>query len=140
MLRISCTETALVGICKTATPCLETVEHPLLRKTIVELDEYFSGIRTSFSLPIEFQGTEFQKQVWNALLKIPYGCTKSYKDVAMMIGNPKAVRAVGNACNKNKLLIVVPCHRIVGSNGALVGFAVGLDVKQTLLSLETKNL
>lgn len=101
-----------------------------------QLNEYFDGKRESFKLPLELKGTPFQKQVWSALTKIPYGTTKSYKEIAIAINNPKAVRAVGNANNKNPIAIIIPCHRVIGSNGKLVGYASGLDIKKALLKLE----
>ena len=108
----------------------------LTKRTIEQLKEYFSGIRKSFDLPLEMNGTEFQLKVWNELCNIPYGETRSYKDIAEKIGNPKAVRAVGGANNKNKLMIIVPCHRVIGANGSLTGYAGGIDVKKILLELE----
>ena len=102
------------------------------------MNEYFSGERKKFDLPLYFEGTEFQKSVWNELRKIPYGTTVSYKDIAEGINNEKAVRAVGNANNKNKIMIIVPCHRVIGKNGKLVGFAGGLDKKEFLLEHEKK--
>lgn len=108
----------------------------LIEKAYLQLEEYFSGKRTEFHLPIRFQGTEFQKKVWEALRTIPYGETRSYKDIAMQVGNGKACRAVGNANNKNSILIVVPCHRVIGADGSLVGFGGGLEVKEYLLKLE----
>lgn len=110
-----------------------------LRECIQQLKEYFSGKRKKFDLPIEMTGTDFQKSVWKALQKIPYGKTMSYKGIAEKIGNPKAMRAVGNANNKNKLPLIIPCHRVIGANGKLVGFACGLDKKEWLLQLEQKN-
>ncbi len=102
-----------------------------------ELDSYFAGKLEKFTIPLEFvKGTDFQKDVWRALLNIPYGQTRSYKDIAIMIGNPKAVRAVGGANNKNPIGIVVPCHRVIGSSGKLVGYAGGIDKKEMLLKLE----
>lgn len=102
-----------------------------------QLDEYFSGKRTEFELNILPIGTEFQKKVWAELLKIPYGKTKSYSEIAKAIGNPNAQRAVGSACNKNPIMIIIPCHRVVSKTGALTGFAYGLDIKEKLLSLES---
>lgn len=115
------------GVCK---------ETPVIKEAFRQLSEYFSGKRKEFHLPLLLKGTDFQKQVWNALLKIPFGETRSYKQIAEAIGNTKAVRAVGMANNKNPLLIVVPCHRVIGANGKLVGYAVGLDKKEFLLKLE----
>lgn len=111
-------------------------ETPVIKEAFRQLSEYFSGNRKTFNLPLLLKGTDFQKQVWQALLKIPFGETRSYKQIAEAIGNPKAVRAVGMANNKNPLLIVVPCHRVIGGNGKLVGYAVGLDKKEYLLRLE----
>ncbi len=110
--------------------------HPILLQAERELNEYFAGERTSFTLPLDAAGTDFQKKVWSALLTIPYGETRSYGELARQVGNPKASRAVGAANGKNPLSIVVPCHRAIGSNGALTGFAGGLETKQRLLSLE----
>ena len=110
----------------------------LTQRAIHQLKEYFSGTRKSFDLPLEMNGTEFQKKVWNALLDIPYGETRSYKDIAEKIGNPKAVRAVGGANNKNKLMIIVPCHRVIGANGSLTGYAGGMEAKARLIELEKK--
>ena len=104
--------------------------------TINQLDEYFKGERKEFTLPIKRQGTEFQKTVLNQVEKIPYGQTTSYKEIATAINKEKASRAIGNANNKNALLIVVPCHRVIGSNGKLVGYAGGLWRKEWLLHLE----
>lgn len=114
----------------------EFIETPLLKKANEELQEYFSGKRKVFDLPLVIEGTEFQKMVWKALSEIPYGTTCSYKDIALKIGNEKASRAVGMANNKNPIPIIVPCHRVVGANGKLVGYAGGLDVKQKLLEIE----
>ena len=114
-------------------------ETPLLTEAAKQLLEYFSGNRTSFDLPLAPSGTEFQQKVWQALQTIPYGETWSYKKVAEAIGNPKASRAVGMANNKNPIAIMIPCHRVIGANGKLVGYAGGLDIKSTLLELETRN-
>ena len=111
----------------------------LLVKAKNELEEYFDGKRKEFDLPLKQEGTEFQKKVWNALSKIPHGETRTYKEIAKMIGNEKASRAVGMANNKNNIPIIIPCHRVIGSNGKLVGYALGLDMKQYLLDLESKN-
>lgn len=109
---------------------------PLLQQAIQELHEYFVGMRCTFTIPIELNGTEFQKKVWMELQSIPYGQTATYGEIAKRIGYPKASRAVGGACNKNKIVIVIPCHRVVGTNGKLVGFALGMDVKRQLLAIE----
>lgn len=104
-----------------------------------EISEYFQGVRRKFTFPCELRGTEFQKKVWCELAKIPYGEIRTYKDVAIASGNPRAVRAVGHANNKNPLCIVIPCHRVIGSNGKLVGYAGGLWMKEFLLKLESEN-
>ncbi|MFP6840887.1 MAG: methylated-DNA--[protein]-cysteine S-methyltransferase [Acinetobacter sp.] len=115
---------------------IEQVDHPILLATQKQLSEYFAGTRQRFDLPLDFEGTEFQKRVWQALLDIPFGETRSYRDIAEQVGNIKAVRAVGAANGKNPISIIAPCHRVVGMNGKLVGFAGGLDNKKILLCLE----
>ena len=115
---------------------VENQQHPMLHQVKQQLEQYFAGERQQFDLPLDFQGTAFQQQVWQALLEIPYGETRSYKQIAFQLGNEKAVRAVGAANGKNPISIIAPCHRVIGSGGALVGFAGGLDKKQILLSLE----
>lgn len=115
---------------------IEQVDHPILLATQKQLSEYFAGTRQRFDLPLDFEGTEFQKSVWQALLDIPFGETRSYRDIAEQVGNIKAVRAVGAANGKNPISIIAPCHRVVGMNGKLVGFAGGLDNKKILLCLE----
>lgn len=115
---------------------VEQPDHPILSAAQQQLSEYFAGARQQFDLPLDFEGTSFQKQVWQALLAIPYGETRSYKQIAEQLGNPKAVRAVGAANGKNPISIIAPCHRVIGSSGKLVGFAGGLDNKKVLLNLE----
>jgi len=110
----------------------------LISRTARQLDEYFAGKRQTFDVPIQPTGTPFQKLVWNALLTIPYGETRSYKEIAMMIGKPNACRAVGMANNKNPIAIIIPCHRVIGSDGSLVGYGGGLEIKKYLLGLEKK--
>ena len=114
--------------------------HPLLQETERQLSQYFAGTRTHFDLPLDFVGTDFQKKVWAALLTIPCGETRSYAQIAAQIGSPKAVRAVGAANGRNPISIIAPCHRVIGSNGTLTGFAGGLDAKQTLLELEKPRI
>ena len=116
---------------------IEQVNHPILLETQKQLNEYFAGKRQQFDLPLDFEGTEFQQKVWQALLTIPFGQTRSYRDIAEQVGNVKAVRAVGAANGKNPISIIAPCHRVVGANGKLVGFAGGLDNKDILLKLES---
>ena len=118
---------------------VEEKDTKLLLEAKKQLEEYFEGKRKVFDLPLEQEGTEFQKKVWNALEEIPYGETRTYKEVAKMVGNEKASRAVGMANNKNNIPIIIPCHRVIGSNGKLVGYALGLDMKKYLLDLESKN-
>ncbi|MBA4549692.1 methylated-DNA--[protein]-cysteine S-methyltransferase [Thermoactinomyces intermedius] len=101
-----------------------------------EIDEYFQGTRKTFEIPFDLYGTPFQKRVWRQLSTIPYGEVRTYKEIASAIGSPKAVRAVGGANNKNPLSIVIPCHRVIGSNGSLVGYGGGLHIKEYLLTLE----
>lgn len=115
-------------------------ETPLLKLARQQLREYFDGERREFTLPVRLEGTEFQKKVWKALQTIPYGETRSYGEIARQIGSPKAARAVGGANNKNHIIILIPCHRVVGANGELVGFGCGLDVKEYLLNLEKGNI
>lgn len=110
--------------------------HPVLSQVCAQLDEYFAGKRTVFDLPLKPDGTDFQKSVWRRLLSIPFGATTSYGELAKTLGKPKASRAVGAANGQNPLPIVVPCHRVIGSNGKLTGFAGGLEVKKQLLELE----
>jgi methylated-DNA-[protein]-cysteine S-methyltransferase len=110
--------------------------HPVLVETERQLEGYFARRRKQFSLPLDLTGTAFQRKVWNALLTIPFGETRSYAEIARQIGNPDAARAVGAANGRNPVSIVAPCHRVVGSTGALTGFAGGLDIKARLLSLE----
>lgn len=111
-------------------------QHHILDESIRQLDEYFNHQRQSFDLPTQAFGTDFQHNVWNALKSIPYGETRNYQDIAQIIGNPKAVRAVGLANGQNPLSIIVPCHRVIGKNGQLVGFGGGLSYKAYLLALE----
>ncbi len=118
---------------------VEDENHPLLLKTEQQLNEYFAGKRQSFSLDLNFNGTDFQKKVWRALLTIPFGETRSYAEIAGEIGNPKAVRAVGAANGKNPISIIAPCHRVIGASGKLTGFAGGLENKALLLNLEKQR-
>lgn len=118
------------------TPLVENNRHPVLLAAERELQEYFAGRRTSFSVPLDPVGTDFQTRVWRALSEIPFGETRSYGDIARRIGSPAAVRAVGAANGRNPLSIVVPCHRVIGTSGQLTGFAGGLAIKEQLLTLE----
>ena len=111
-------------------------ETPLTLQAAAELEEYFAGRRQAFTVPLSPRGTDFQQAVWEALRAIPYGETRTYGEIAAAVGRPKAARAVGMANHDNPLLIFTPCHRVVGKNGALTGFACGLEVKRRLLELE----
>ena len=117
----------------------ENPQHPILLKAEKQLAEYFAGKRKEFSVALDMRGTDFQKNVWEALLAIPFGETRSYGQLAKHLGNPNASRAVGAANGKNPLSIVVPCHRVIGSTGKLTGFAGGMQTKAQLLSLEKKQ-
>lgn len=144
ILKLVATENALVAVLwENENPkrvrlaeLIEQVNHPILLETQKQLREYFAGTRQQFDLPLDFEGTVFQKKVWQALLGIPFGETRSYRDIAAQVGNIKAVRAVGAANGKNPISIIAPCHRVVGANGKLVGFAGGLNNKEILLGLE----
>ena len=115
-------------------------ETPVGKEACMQLEAYFQGRRTCFQLPLAWKGTPFRLRVWQALQDIPYGGIRTYGQVAAAIGSPKAVRAVGGACHDNPFLIVVPCHRVVGSTGALTGYAAGLEVKRALLEHEERFL
>lgn len=115
---------------------LGTKETPLQKEAKKQLEEYFKGSRKDFNLPLDPKGTQFQKNVWKALETIPYGQTWSYKQVAEAVDSPKAYRAVGMANNRNPISIVIPCHRVIGANGKLVGYGGGLEIKRYLLDLE----
>lgn len=122
--------------CLDSKQLLLCADHPILLATQKQLSEYFAGQRQHFDLPLTFEGTDFQQKVWQALLSIPFAETRSYRDIAAQIGNVKAVRAVGAANGKNPISIIAPCHRVIGANGQLVGFAGGLNNKHILLQLE----
>lgn len=111
-------------------------EIPLLLEAVHQLQEYFAGRRQVFTLPLAPEGTPFQQAVWQALLKIPYGQARSYKDIAKETGNPKACRAVGYAVGQNPIAVLIPCHRVISSNQALTGYSGGLQLKEALLDLE----
>ena len=116
-----------------------TIEPDILKQAIKQFDEYFKGIRKEFHIKCKWQGTGFQEKVWSALTEIPYGVTLSYKELAIVIGNDKASRAVGKANSKNIISIIIPCHRVIGSNKSLTGYAGGLNRKQWLLEHERGN-
>ena len=118
----------------------ETNDHAVLLKTEEQLIEYFNGERKEFSVVLDFIGTDFQKQVWEALLTIPYGETRTYGQIAEQLNNPKAVRAVGAANGRNPISIIAPCHRVIGASGSLTGFAGGLENKAILLKIENSKV
>lgn len=144
LLKLVASETALVAILwenddpkrVRLAPLVEDVGHPILSLAERQLREYFAGTRKSFDLPLDFSGTPFQKRVWAELLKIPFGQTRTYGDIANAIGKPRAFRAVGAANGKNPISIVAPCHRVIGKDGSLTGFAGGLAAKECLLGIE----
>lgn len=113
---------------------------PLLLAAKNQMQEYFANKRTEFDLPLKPKGTEFQQKVWQQLCQIPYGETRSYGQIAAAVGNPKASRAVGMANHNNPIMIVIPCHRVIGANGSLTGYAGGLNIKQALINLEKDKL
>lgn len=117
----------------------DDTSHPVVAQAIMQLTEYFAGTRTTFELPLDIQGTDFQKDAWHALAKVPYGATASYGQQAMSIGRPTATRAIGAANGRNPIVVILPCHRIIGANGSLTGFGGGLPVKVWLLEHE-KNV
>ena len=125
-----------VNILRIAPVKMQTSSNRLIQEACLQFDEYFSGKRRTFDLPLSTNGTPFQQKVWKQLQEIPYGQTISYSQLAKAVGNPKACRAVGSANGKNPIPIIIPCHRVIASNGGLGGFACGLDVKIRLLELE----
>ncbi len=114
-------------------------DSPVLLQAEVQLGEYFAGKRREFTVPLSPRGTEFQRRVWNALLTIPYGETRSYGEIAILAESPKAFRAVGSANHNNPISILIPCHRVIGKNGSLTGYGGGMEAKQFLLELEKGN-
>ena len=135
IFEIVCDDFSLLKL-KTADNKGKVNSNYLTQKVKKELSEYFSGKRKIFDIPVSFCGTSFQNKVWNELLNIPYGETRSYMDIAKAIENEKAARAVGNANNKNPIWIIVPCHRVIGKNGSLVGYGGGIKLKEMLLDIE----
>ena len=147
-LRLIASGKGLAGICFERTRRsrrqsggdVKNAAHPVLVEAERQLREYFAGRRQTFDLPLDFVGTPFQRSVWKALLTIPFGETRSYAQIAKQVGRPSACRAVGAANGRNPVAIVAPCHRVIGSTGALTGFGGGLDVKAQLLRLEGRNI
>ncbi|MCK9349334.1 MAG: methylated-DNA--[protein]-cysteine S-methyltransferase [Sphaerochaeta sp.] len=138
-LYLTSNQDALLGVSFISEIREEQESSPVLDMAMQQLDAYFNGKLQQFTVPFELQGTAFQKTVWEALCTIPYATVVSYQDIAIAIGNPKAVRAVGMANNKNPISIIIPCHRVIGKQGSLTGYAGGLDKKQWLLSHERSN-
>jgi len=111
----------------------------IIRQCVIQIEEYFSGKRKEFTIPFSLEGTDFQKRVWTELLKIPYGETITYLELAKRLGDEKCIRAAASANGKNKLSIIIPCHRVIGANGSLTGYAGGIENKRYLLELEREN-
>jgi methylated-DNA-[protein]-cysteine S-methyltransferase len=141
-LHLTASESALTGLRFGGGPCVgpRDPSHPVLATLMNELAEYFAGSRRSFSVPLAPEGTAFQIAVWEQLRLIPYGTTLSYREVARRLGSPSASRAVGLANGRNPIAIVVPCHRVIGSDGSLTGFGGGMAAKRTLLDIEAGTL
>jgi len=137
-LRIDATDSAIIGVNRTnEAPC--PPETPLLKECVRQLNAYFAGQLTDFDLPLHMEGTAFRQKVWQALCTIPYGETRSYSQLAAMIGQASASRAVGGANHHNPISIIVPCHRVIGADGSLTGYGSGLDMKEWLLEHERKH-
>ncbi|MEZ4621255.1 MAG: methylated-DNA--[protein]-cysteine S-methyltransferase [Caldilineaceae bacterium] len=136
LIELGATADALTVLYFVEGPRHESTSTPILQQTVAELDAYFTGTLRNFTVPLHFTGTEFQRRVWQALLTVPYGEASSYQALANTLGNPKAVRAVGAANGQNPISIIAPCHRIIGSNGALIGYGGGLWRKEWLLRHE----
>ncbi len=118
---------------------VNNAQSPVFEQAVVELKEYFSGTRRSFDLPLSVHSTPFEQRVWSQLHKIPFGQTATYGEIARSIGNPHAAEAVGNACRHNPVLIIIPCHRVIGANNRLTGYRAGLEIKRRLLALEAEK-
>ena len=134
-LRIDEEDAFIIGVNRADTP-LKAPDTPLLQECVRQLRAYFDGSLTGFDLPLNPQGTPFRKKVWAALQEIPYGETRSYGQLAEMVGQPRAVRAVGGANHHNPIAILIPCHRVIGADGSLTGYGGGMDKKEFLLRLE----
>ena len=139
ILKIGYTDKVIVSLDRVEQVDTDNEPSAITNLVFKQISEYLHGQRRNFDFPYELHGTEFQKKVWDALRQIPYGETRTYKDIATVVGNPKASRAVGMANHKNPLMIVVPCHRVIGTGGKLVGYAGGLDMKKALLDLENEK-
>ncbi len=139
MITLEADENALLSV-KFGSTDKEYVPNSIAALALEEITEYFRGNLKNFTVPYKLCGTDFQKNVWAALTEIPYGETVSYEDIAIRIGNPKACRAVGMANNKNRLPIIVPCHRVIGKNGSLTGYAGGIEIKKLILNIERQKI
>lgn len=140
ILEIIASEDAMISAMYVEKEKESTEQSQILNEAIRQFDEYFSGTRREFDIKCQIQGTEFQRKVWGALKEIPYGVTLSYKGIATQIGNKKASRAVGNANSKNIISIIIPCHRVIGADKSLTGYAGGINRKQWLIKHEAENL
>ena len=136
LLSIACSEKEILSVRFASDSLSENMPSTLSNDAVTQLREYFTGTRMEFQLPLRLEGTAFQQAVWTELMKIPYGQTRTYGQIAAAIGQPKAARAVGAACNRNPIWILIPCHRVVGTNHSLTGYAGGLAMKRALLDLE----
>ena len=137
LLMLTSTKSVLIGVKWVEEKNREETEsRPILEQTKSQLNEYFQGLRKDFNLSLDIRGTAFQKRVWQVIRQIPYGQLRSYQDIANALDNPSAPRAVGRANNKNPLAIIIPCHRVIGTNGLLTGYVGGLEVKKDLINLE----
>ena len=139
LIEIICTEKELISLVFTEEKNNNAEENTITNLVTKQLNEYFSKERKTFDLPIKIDGTDFQKKVWNEILKVPFGFTKTYKDIAIAIGNPNSSRAIGKASGGNKIWLIIPCHRIIGSIGKLTGYAGGIERKKWLLEHEKNN-
>ena len=139
ILKIAYTDSTVTFLKKVTAIDEQNKPSALSDMVFTQVQEYFEGNRKHFDFPYELHGTDFQKKVWAALCTIPYGKTCTYKDIATIVGNPKASRAVGMANNKNPITIAVPCHRVIGSSGKLIGYAGGLTMKEAMIALEQRT-
>lgn len=140
LMEIICEDKSLVGLKLVSEKTHSDSENKISKKVKSQIKEYLNGSRKTFNIPIKLTGTDFQKKVYEETLKIPYGSTKTYGEIANSIGNPKSMRAVGMALGNNPIWIIVPCHRVIGKNNKLTGFAGGIDKKLSLLKLENPKI
>ena len=140
LMEIICEDESLIGLKLVSEKIHRECENKISKKVKSQILEYLNGSRKTFNIPIKLTGTDFQKRVYEETLKIPYGSTKTYGEIANSIGNPKSMRAVGMALNKNPIWIIIPCHRVIGKDKKLTGFAGGIDKKLSLLKLENPEI